>query len=299
MAGRHAHDVGGERRVEAAGSTTVPPCWLRAPTSPATRPARRQLARQPAAGAPRVGRELQRGGAAHDRIGRVDRHVGDALEAPRRRRRSASGVRPAADAQRAAAGARRSSRRRRAPRRAPLPRSRTRSPSGRAGCRARASTFQAGRASPSGLTTPWKLCTRPSALTKVPEVSVNGAIGSSTSAMSCPALRNDVSATTISARVSAAAAAAALAASSAGSTLSSRHAFSGASPSAPSIWPAFSPPPPSARRRAGRRPSCRPRTDSRRSRRSARRSSARAAAARSPADAARRRCRAAPPCARR
>ena len=46
------------------------------------------------------------------------------------------------------------------------------------------STFQAGRVSPSGLTTPGKLCSRPSALTKLPAVSVNGAIGSSTSAFS-------------------------------------------------------------------------------------------------------------------
>ena len=62
------------------------------------------------------------------------------------------------------------------------------------------STFHAGRVSPSGLTTPWKLCTRPSALTKVPEVSVNGAIGSSTSATSSSAIgMNEVSATTISA----------------------------------------------------------------------------------------------------
>ncbi len=44
------------------------------------------------------------------------------------------------------------------------------------------STFQAGRVSPSGLTTPWKDCKRPSALTKLPEVSVKGETGSSTSA---------------------------------------------------------------------------------------------------------------------
>ena len=35
-------------------------------------------------------------------------------------------------------------------------------------------TFQAGRVSPNGLTTAWKLWTRPSALTKVPGVSVKG-----------------------------------------------------------------------------------------------------------------------------
>ena len=58
------------------------------------------------------------------------------------------------------------------------------------------STFQAGRASPSGLTTAWKLWTRPSALTKVPGVSVHGAIGSSTSLMSRLAL-NGLSVTTM------------------------------------------------------------------------------------------------------
>ncbi len=44
------------------------------------------------------------------------------------------------------------------------------------------STFHAGRVSASGFTTPLKRCTRPSQLTKVPAVSVNGLIGSSTSA---------------------------------------------------------------------------------------------------------------------
>ena len=78
---------------------------------------------------------------------------------------------------------------------------------------------------------------------KVPEVSVNGAIGSSTSATSSAAVLNGVSAMTISAASSAARAAAGLAASSVGSTLSSTQAFSGAAPSAPSIWPAFSPSP--------------------------------------------------------
>ena len=44
------------------------------------------------------------------------------------------------------------------------------------------STFQPGRACPRGFTTPRKLCTRPSQFTNVPDVSVNGAMGSSTSA---------------------------------------------------------------------------------------------------------------------
>ena len=43
-------------------------------------------------------------------------------------------------------------------------------------------TFQPGRVSPAGRTTPRNDCTRPSQLTNVPDVSVNGAIGSSTSA---------------------------------------------------------------------------------------------------------------------
>ena len=53
------------------------------------------------------------------------------------------------------------------------------------------STFQAGRVSPKGLTTAWKLCSRPSALTKEPEVSVKGAMGKSTSLMSILALNGD------------------------------------------------------------------------------------------------------------
>ena len=93
--------------------------------------------------------------------------------------------------------------------------------------------------SPSGLTTPWKLCTRPSALTKVPEVSLNGAIGSITSANSFATFLNGVSTTTISAACIAVLAAAALAASSVGSTFRSTQAFN-AGPA--SIWPAFRPP---------------------------------------------------------
>ena len=49
--------------------------------------------------------------------------------------------------------------------------------------------------------TPWKLCTRPSALTKVPAVSVNGAIGSNTSASSTAAISKGGQATTISAAI--------------------------------------------------------------------------------------------------
>jgi len=60
------------------------------------------------------------------------------------------------------------------------------------------STFQAGRVSAKGLTTAWKLCRRPSALTKLPDVSVNGAMGNSTSLKAMLAL-NGLSVTTISA----------------------------------------------------------------------------------------------------
>ena len=66
--------------------------------------------------------------------------------------------------------------------RAPARRCRTRSPAGRAGCRARAAPSSRAAPRPAGSRVAWKLCTRPSVLTKVPAVSVNGAIGSSTSA---------------------------------------------------------------------------------------------------------------------
>ena len=49
----------------------------------------RELARHADDGRARVGGELQRGRAADERVGGVDRHVGDALEAARRPRRSA------------------------------------------------------------------------------------------------------------------------------------------------------------------------------------------------------------------
>lgn len=85
-------------------------------------------------------------------------------------------------------------------------------------------TFQAGRVSPSGRTTAWKLCTRPSALAKLPEVSVNGAMGSSTSENARLAL-NGLSVTTISAASSAAAALAPAAESNSGSLLSNSTAL--------------------------------------------------------------------------
>jgi hypothetical protein len=56
-----------------------------------------------------------------------------------------------------------------------------------------------------GANTAWKLCNRPSALTKLPEVSVNGAMGSSTSLNSILVL-NGLSVTTISTLDNAAAA---------------------------------------------------------------------------------------------
>ena len=117
------------------------------------------------------------GDAAHQRIGEVDRHVGDALDA------AAAARAPASPAARAAFDKRaRDIAARRAPRRAPASTVSNSKPGRPSRLPSTRSTFQAGRASPSGLTTPWKLCTRPSALTKVPAVSVNGAIGSSTSA---------------------------------------------------------------------------------------------------------------------
>ncbi len=98
-------------------------------------------------------------------------------------------------------------------------------------------TFHAGRVSPKALTTPWKLCTRPSVLMNVPAVSVNGEMGNNTSLMSILALKGDM-VTTISALPIACAAAAPLAASKAGSVLSNTTAFK---PPA-NIWPAFCPP---------------------------------------------------------
>ncbi len=99
------------------------------------------------------------------------------------------------------------------------------------------STFQAGRASPRGRTTAWKLWMRPSALTKVPGVSLNGAMGSSTSLNSRFALKA-LSETTIWALPSASAAARPAAESNTGSVPSSSTACR---PPA-SIWPAFRPP---------------------------------------------------------
>ena len=85
-------------------------------------------------------------------------------------------------------------------------------------------TCHAGRVSPKGLTTPWKLCARPSVLMNVPAVSVKGEMGSSTSLMSMLALKGD-KVTTISAWPMACAAAAPLAASKAGSVFSNTKAF--------------------------------------------------------------------------
>ena len=168
-----------------AGRTTCAPPWLTRTGVAVDDAALGCQARcaMPTDRRPRVGGELQRRRAPHDRIGGVDRHVGDALERRRPCRRPA-GTSPAASARRRWRGAPGSSRRRRALRRAPPPTSRTRSRRGRAGCRARAAPSTPAARRRSGLTTPWKLCTRPSALTKVPEVSVNGVIGSSTSATS-------------------------------------------------------------------------------------------------------------------
>ena len=168
----------GPGRSRRSGRSCRRPRWRRARrrcrgSAPAAR--HRPSVAATARGAPiasRAGRcdgaspaRLQRGRAAHsDR--RVDRHVGDARAAP-----------AAAPCAAAASSAPRGGDQHLGAHdfEASKPGRPSRLPSTR-------STFQAGRVSPSGLTTPWKLCTRPSALTKVPEVSVNGAIGSSTSA---------------------------------------------------------------------------------------------------------------------
>lgn len=89
------------------------------------------------------------------------------------------------------------------------------------------STFQPGRVWPSGRTVPLKLCALPSALTKVPEVSVNGAMGSITWAQSSAAERYEVRATLNCAARSARRAATPLAASSAGSACTTIWALSG------------------------------------------------------------------------
>ena len=241
--------------------------------SPSTRPSsRHELARQAdatggrasavscSAGARRTSGRSRR--SARRRCARARRAVGAARgqrvgRSARRRgepARRSSATSPSASARTSSDGLERRSRR---PSRLPSTRS----------------TFHAGRASPSGLTTPWKLCTRPSALTKVPEVSVNGAIGSSTSATSTPAsLERRQRDDHLGAGRARRAPRAGSAASSAGSTLSSRQAFSGAS--APSICAGVQAARGrAARRRAARRRCWPPRRGSRRSRRSARRSS--------------------------
>ena len=129
----------------------------------------------------RVLRELQRRRAAHQRVGEVDRYVGHALDRrgasvrglarPRRRVRLSSFAAMASapattDARTSAADS------------AVKPASLSIVPSTR-------STFQPGRVSANGRTTPWNSCSRPSQLTNAPAVSVNGEIGSITSAYAC------------------------------------------------------------------------------------------------------------------
>ena len=97
----------------------------------------------------------------------------------------------------------------------PKPSSSSRFPSTR-------STFQPGRASPSGRTVPLKPWTRPSQLTKVPAVSVKGAIGSIASAYSSAPLRYGEKAMTVSACRNAASVATGSAVSYSGSKFHSR-----------------------------------------------------------------------------
>ena len=118
----------------------------------------------------------------HQRVGEIDRHIGDAFEP--RTPRSQVWRPPAMSA---------FDRLRRdvaawpaAPTRERRPRCRNRIPAVRACVPSTRSTFQPGRVSPSGCTTPLKPARVPSPLTNVPAVSVNGAIGSSTSAYAVP-----------------------------------------------------------------------------------------------------------------
>ena len=100
-------------------------------------------------------------------------------------------------------------------------------------------TFQAGRVSPNGLTTAWKLCKRPSAFTKLPEVSVKGAVGSITSQTSILAL-NGFMLTTICACNKASLASFPAAESNSGSLFKSNTAFKPCL-SFDNIWPADKP----------------------------------------------------------
>ena len=111
-----------------------------------------------------VGGGLQRRRAPHQRIGGVDRHVGHALEPARAgacSRAIAAAVRLSSAWTAMPAVAQRFGAHLFGRGLESKPARPSRLPSTR-------STFQAGRVSPSGLTTPWKLCTRPSALTKLP-----------------------------------------------------------------------------------------------------------------------------------
>ena len=98
------------------------------------------------------------------------------------------------------------------------------------------STFQPGRVSPSGFTTPWNSCTRPSQLTNVPAVSVNGEIGSRMSAYALPCA-NGLITTTRSAFSSAPRAATALAKSNSASACSSMYALRGSASIACTFMP--------------------------------------------------------------
>ena len=112
----------------------------------------------------RVGRLLQRRRAPHERIGEVDRHVGDALEALSGRlwALAIGDIGAIAELRR---DARRPCGSEFARRRRSI---RTRSRAARASIPARAAPSTRDACSPNGLTTPLKRCTRPSQLTNVP-----------------------------------------------------------------------------------------------------------------------------------
>jgi hypothetical protein len=124
----------------------------------------------------RVLRALQRPGPAHEGVGEVDGDVGHALDRRRVRARLRdvglrAVVEPGGDGARIGTTDARTS----ATDSAVNPSSFSIEPSTR-------QTFQPGRVSANGFTTPWNSCSRPSQLMKLPAVSVNGEIGRITSA---------------------------------------------------------------------------------------------------------------------
>ncbi len=217
MRGGDAHDAGGHARVGDGGqdrlAAALPDPDLRAlrHAEPGERSARSAA---PAAASRR------RSAAATARGAPAGRRNGSG-----RRRRAPSATAPLVGFAMGDAACRwrawPRSRRRTAATRARPRSSRNRIRAARAANRGRAAPSTPGRVSPSGFTTPLHACARPSQLTKVPAVSVNGLIGSSTSAY-CVPCRNGDSTTTNSACSSAPRAATGFAQSNSGSAPSTR-----------------------------------------------------------------------------